>query len=64
MGPDDRLSPIEPLNSMTHWGTYQHDEDKSLGSLKVGKLADTVILEWNPDDRPNKHQGHKSCRNH
>jgi len=48
MGPDERLTPIEALKAITLWGAYQHFEDKTKGSIEVGKLADLVILDRNP----------------
>ncbi len=48
MGPDERLSPLEALKTITLWGAYQHFEEKTKGSLEVGKLADMVILDRNP----------------
>lgn len=48
MGPDERVSPLEALKAITLWGAYQHFEDKTKGSLEVGKLADMVILDRNP----------------
>jgi len=48
MGPDERLTPIEALKSVTLWGAYQHFEDGTKGSLEPGKLADMVILSDNP----------------
>ena len=48
IGPNERLTPIEALKSITLWGAYQHFEEKTKGSLEVGKLADLVILDRNP----------------
>jgi predicted amidohydrolase YtcJ len=48
IGADERLTPYEALQSVTIWGAYQHFEDKNKGSLKVGKLADMVMLSENP----------------
>lgn len=48
IGPDERLTPLEALKSITLWGAYQHGEEKTKGSLEVGKLADMVILDRNP----------------
>lgn len=48
MGPDERLTPLEALKAITLWGAYQHFEEKTKGSLEVGKLADMVILDKNP----------------
>lgn len=48
MGPDERLTPYEALQCITIWGAVQFDEEKTKGSLSVGKLADMVILDSNP----------------
>jgi len=48
IGKDERLTPLEALKSVTLWGAFQHFEEKTKGSLEVGKLADMVILSDNP----------------
>ncbi len=48
MGPEERLTPIEALKAITLWGAHEHFEEKTKGSIEVGKLADFVILDKNP----------------
>ena len=48
LGPDQRLPALAALKAHTLWSAYQHFEEKSKGSLEVGKLADFVVLERNP----------------
>jgi predicted amidohydrolase YtcJ len=48
IGPDERLTPYEALQAITIWGAHQHFEEKSKGSLVVGKLGDMVVLSENP----------------
>jgi predicted amidohydrolase YtcJ len=48
LGPDQRLSPMVALKAMTIWPAFQHFEEKSKGSIEVGKVADLVILDKNP----------------
>jgi predicted amidohydrolase YtcJ len=48
MGPDERLTPYQALQSITSWGAWQHFEENTKGTLKAGKLADLVILDQNP----------------
>jgi predicted amidohydrolase YtcJ len=48
MGPDQRLTPIDALKSITLWSALQNFEDKTKGSIEVGKLADFAILDRNP----------------
>jgi predicted amidohydrolase YtcJ len=48
LGPQHRVEPLVALKAMTLWAAYQHFEEKTKGSLEVGKLADFVILSDNP----------------
>jgi predicted amidohydrolase YtcJ len=48
MGPNEKLTPYQALQSITIWSAWQHREEKTKGSLKEGKLADMVILDQNP----------------
>ncbi|TAF53630.1 MAG: amidohydrolase, partial [Sphingobacteriia bacterium] len=44
MGPEERLTPLQALKSITLWGAEQFFEEKTKGSLEKGKLADMVVL--------------------
>jgi predicted amidohydrolase YtcJ len=48
LGPDQRVDVITALKAMTIWAAYQKFEEKSKGSLEVGKLADFAILSRDP----------------
>jgi predicted amidohydrolase YtcJ len=48
VGPEHRVSVITALKSMTIWSAYQHYEEKTKGSLEIGKLADFAILSKDP----------------
>lgn len=48
MGADECITPYQALKAITITSAYQHFEEKQKGSLKVGKLADLVILSDNP----------------
>jgi predicted amidohydrolase YtcJ len=48
LGPEQRVSPMEAVKSITINAAYQYFEENSKGSLEVGKLADLVILDRNP----------------
>ena len=48
IGEEERLSPYEALKCITEWSAYQHFEEKTKGTLEIGKLADLVILDSNP----------------
>lgn len=47
-GPDQRLTPAQALQAMTLDAAWQYGEQKSKGSIEVGKLGDLVILSDNP----------------
>jgi len=48
LGPEHRTTPLVALKAHTLWSAYQHFEEKSKGSLEVGKLADFAVLDGNP----------------
>jgi hypothetical protein len=48
IGPDQRVDVITALKAMTLWPAWQHYEEKTKGSIEVGKLADFVILSRDP----------------
>jgi len=48
IGPSHRVDVMTALKAMTSWPAYQHFEEKSKGSIEVGKLADFVILSTDP----------------
>ena len=48
IGPQHRVDVITGLKAMTIWPAYQYFEEDKKGSLKVGKLADFVILSADP----------------
>lgn len=48
IGPDQRVTPLEGLKTMTIWAAEQYGEQASKGTLEAGKLADLVILDKNP----------------
>jgi predicted amidohydrolase YtcJ len=48
LGPDQRVSPMEALKSITAYAAYQYFEEDTKGSIEPGKLADLVILSDNP----------------
>ena len=48
VGPDQRVTPLEGLKTMTVWAAEQYGEQASKGTLEAGKLADLVVLDRNP----------------
>jgi predicted amidohydrolase YtcJ len=48
IGPDQRVDVLTALKAMTIWPAWQHFEEKTKGSIEVGKLADLVILSSDP----------------
>jgi hypothetical protein len=48
LGPEHRTTPLVALKAHTLWSAYQHFEEKSKGSIEVGKLADFAVLDGNP----------------
>lgn len=48
LGENERISPLDALKAITINAAYQYQEEDRKGSLKVGKLADLVILNENP----------------
>jgi predicted amidohydrolase YtcJ len=47
-GAEERITPYQGLLAVTNYAAYQIKEEKTKGSLEVGKLADMVILDKNP----------------
>jgi predicted amidohydrolase YtcJ len=48
IGPAERVTPYQALLAVTAHAAWQIKEERSKGTLAVGKLADLVILERNP----------------
>ena len=48
IGPQERVTPYQALKAVTAHAAWQIKEERSKGTLAVGKLADLVILERNP----------------
>jgi predicted amidohydrolase YtcJ len=48
IGPDERITPYQALRAVTATAAFQLKEEKTKGTLEVGKLADLVILDKNP----------------
>lgn len=48
IGPEHRVDVMTAIKAMTIWPAWQHFEEKTKGSIEVGKLADFVILDKDP----------------
>jgi predicted amidohydrolase YtcJ len=48
LGPEQRVSVMDAIKSITINAAYQYFEEPTKGSLEPGKLADFVILDQNP----------------
>ena len=48
LGPEHRVPVATALKALTIWPAWQHFEEKTKGTIEVGKLADFVILSENP----------------
>ena len=48
LGPEHRVPVATALKALTIWPAWQHFEEKTKGSIEVGKLADFVVLSENP----------------
>lgn len=48
LAPQERVSQYQALRAMIIQGAWAHGEEKTKGSLEVGKVADSVVLDKNP----------------
>ncbi len=48
LGADERIGVADALRSLTIWAAYQHFEERTKGSIEVGKVADFVVLSADP----------------
>ncbi len=48
LGPEHKVPVATALKALTIWPAWQHFEEKTKGSIEVGKLADFVVLSENP----------------
>lgn len=52
IGPDQRISLMEAIKSMTVYAAWQIHREDELGSLEPGKYADFIILDKDPFQTP------------
>lgn len=52
LGPNHKVPVMTALKAMTIWPAWQSFEEKTKGSIEVGKLADFVVLSENPMKTP------------
>ena len=48
LGAEHKVPVATALKALTIWPAWQHFEEKTKGSIEVGKLADLVVLSENP----------------
>lgn len=48
IGPEERVTPMQALKTITINGAYIYEEEATKGTLESGKIADMVILDKNP----------------
>ena len=52
LGPDQTVTFAEALHAVTLGAAYQYFEEDHKGSISVGKRADLVVLERDPESVP------------
>jgi predicted amidohydrolase YtcJ len=52
IGEAERIDPMQALRAVTIDAAWQIFREEDLGSIEVGKLADLVVLDGNPLERP------------
>ena len=52
IGEAERIDPMQALRAVTIDAAWQIFRDDELGSIEIGKLADLVVLDGNPLERP------------